>query len=147
MCKKYDISPFVRDVQEIGYLDVYDTGINTIGKTGGLKSQKCRPAGVYELFIIYNYPPKRIPSNHYARTGQDCICYECWAVLYAGSKCYSVKVGMRPTLEPKHYFSEGYTKLYAVPISNSIYVGMRQTVKRKFVSMHVGNSPKNKLKI
>jgi hypothetical protein len=33
--------------------------------------------------------------------------------------------GMRPTLEPKHYFSECYAKLYVVPTSNSIYVGMR----------------------
>ena len=146
MCKKYNISPFVRDVQEIRHLDVYDMGINTIRKTEGLKRQKCRPAGIYELFIIYNHPPTRIPSKHYASTGQECNCHECWAVLYAGSKCYSMKVGMRPTLEPKHYFSECYAKLYSVPINNSIYVCMRQTVERKFVSMHVGNSPKNKLK-
>jgi hypothetical protein len=118
MSKKYDISPFVRDVQEIRYLDVLDVVINTIGKKEGLKRQKCRPAGVYELFVIYNHPP--MPSNHYARTGQECNCHECWAVLYAGSKCYSVKVWRRPTLKPKHYFSKCYTKLYAVPISNSI---------------------------
>ena len=36
--------------------------------------------------------------------------------------------------------------LYIVPKSNSMYVGKRKTVDRKFVSMHVGNSPKNKLK-
>jgi len=53
--------------------------INTVGKTEGLKPQKCRPAGVYELFIIYNHPP--IPSNHYTHTGQECnamnvgLCY------------------------------------------------------------------------
>jgi hypothetical protein len=119
-------------------------GINTIRKTEGLKLQKCRPADVYELFTTYNRPPT--PSNDYARTGQVCNCYESWAVLHAGSKCYSVKVGMRPTLETKHYFSECYAKLYAVPISNSIWVGMRQIVERKFVSMHVANSPINKFK-
>jgi len=93
-------------------------GINTVGKKEGLKRQKCRSGGVYELFVIYNHPPT--PNNHYARAGQECNCHECWAVLQAGSKCYSVKVGMKPTLEPKHYFSECYAKLYAVPISNFI---------------------------